>query len=115
MAEKIKLVQGDTRPFIQITLRDLDGSAINLESVTTVRIYFRAAGSTTVLSTITAERQTPYMNGKILFSFRNSVTQLSILNVDPGAYEGEIELTYDNGDKQSVYDPLKFQVRKQFA
>jgi hypothetical protein len=37
-----------------------------------------------------------------------------MLQGDPGDYEGEIEITFPDGQIQTVYDPLKFKVREDF-
>ena len=53
MAETFKYVQGDTGPQLRITLTDEDtGTATDLTSGT-VRMHFRAAGSTTLIFTKT--------------------------------------------------------------
>lgn len=107
----IKLVQGDELPYVKLTLTDSStGNAINLsDSGVTVRVYFRAAGDTTVLSTITCEKVDGGANGQVRFNFSNGV-----LDVEPGLYEGEVEIDFD-GQFQTVYQVLKFNVRSQFA
>ncbi len=111
MAERIKLVQGDNLPYIRLTLTDpLTGAAINVSDVDViVRVYFRAAGSTTVLSTITCEKVDGGTTGIVRFNFTGGV-----LDVEPGQYEGEVEIDFD-GQIQTIYDVLKFNVRSQFA
>jgi hypothetical protein len=108
---RIKLVQGDTLPYIRLTLTDpATGSAINVSDASVViRIHFRAAGSDTILSTITCEKVSGGSTGIVRFNFANGE-----LNVDPGLYEGEVEIDFD-GQIQTVYDVLKFNVRSQFA
>jgi len=109
MAEKIKLVQGDSFPAITLTLRKTDGTPLNLSAATTVvRVYFRASGAETVLSTITCSKLDAE-NGVVKFGFYNGE-----LDVDPGSYEGEVEVDLD-GDTQTVFEVLKFQVRAEFA
>ena len=111
MAEKIKLVQGDNLPFVKLTLTDpLTGAAINLsDSSVVVRVYFRAANTTTVLNTIVCEKLSSGTTGEVRFNFASGV-----LNVEPGQYEGEVEIDF-GGQKQTVYEVLKFSVRSQFA
>ena len=111
MADKIKLVQGDTFPNVRLTLTDpVTGLAINLsDSQTTVQVYFRQAGTTTVLATIPCTKVNGGSTGQVQFNFSTGV-----LNVDPGAYEGEIEINFD-GQTQTVYELLKFTVRQQFS
>lgn len=108
MAEKIKLVRGDTRPQIKATLTDeTTGAVINITAAT-VRLRFRAAGDTTVLSNITGT-VVDGINGVCVFSW-----PAGSLNVEPGDYEGEIEVTFADGTIQTVYDVLKFKLRDQF-
>ncbi len=111
MADKIKLVQGDTFPIVRLTLTDpVTGSAINLsDSTTSIKVYFREAGTTTILATISCTKVNGGSTGQVQFNFSSGV-----LNVEPGAYEGEIEINFD-GQTQTVYELLKFTVRKQFS
>lgn len=109
MAEKIKLVQGDTRPQIAVTLTDeTTGSAIDITGATCL-LKFRAVGSTTLVDTLTGA-VTNGPAGLVIFVW-NSTT----LNVDAGEYEGEVEVTFpNNAGKQTVYELLKFKVREDF-
>jgi hypothetical protein len=109
MAEKIKLVQGDVnRPQIQATITDENTeTAINITGATVV-MKFRQVGATTLQATLPGV-VTDGTNGVCVFEM--SATALS---GDPGTYEGEIQVTFPNGDIQTVYDLLKFQVREDF-
>jgi hypothetical protein len=111
MAEKIKLVQGDNLPYIRLTLTDpATGAAINLSDAgVVVKVYFRAANTTTILNTLTCEKVSGGTTGQVRFNFPNGV-----LDVEPGLYEGEVEIDFD-GQFQTVYEVLKFNVRSQFA
>lgn len=110
MADVIKLVKDDNLPEITLTLTDTNtGNAIDLSaSTTSVNVYFRAVGSTNVLATLSCSKVSGGSDGKVKFYFPNST-----LNVDAGPYEGEIEINF-NGQKQTVYDVLKFKVREDF-
>jgi hypothetical protein len=108
MAERIKLVQGDNLPYIRLTLKHATGLPIDV-SAATVQMFFRAKGSTTILSTITCTKPNGGSDGVVIFNFSGTT-----LNVDPGYYEGEVQLNY-SGTIQTVYDTLQFQVRAQFA
>lgn len=108
MAERIKLVQGDNLPYIRLTLKHATGLPIDV-SAATVQMFFRAKGSTTILSTITCTKPNGGSDGVVIFNFSGNS-----LNVDPGYYEGEVQLNY-SGTIQTVYDTLQFQVRAQFA
>lgn len=109
MADRIKLVQGDSLPIITLTLRQSDGSPLDVsDPATLVRVYFRAAGTTEVLSELPCTKVNG-AQGVVSFGFFDGE-----LDVDPGAYEGEVEVDFD-GATQTVYEVLKFQVRAQFA
>lgn len=107
MAARIRLVQGDNRPYIRLTLRQADGTVMNLTDAA-VNVYFRAAGATTILATIPCSKINGGVGGEVSFNFPGTT-----LNVEPGAYEGEIEVNF-GGEKQTVYEVLKFSVRAQF-
>ena len=109
MAEKIRFVQGDTRPQIQVTLTDENtGAAIDVTGAT-CRLKFRAAGSSSLLDTLTGTVLNG-SSGTVVFAWN-----LASLNVEPGDYEGEVEVTFpNNGGVQTVYELLKFKVREDF-
>jgi hypothetical protein len=109
MAEKIKLVQGDTYPQIRVTLTDEGtGNAIDLTGAS-VTLHFRAVGGTTPLfSRGGFVNPDTAAQGKAIF-----VWQAGDLNVAAGEYEGEVEIYWSNtGARQTVYDLLKFRVRE---
>lgn len=108
MNERIKLVQGDTLPYIRLTLKHANGEPMDVSGAI-VKMYFRERGTTTVLSTIICTKPNGGSDGIVVFNFYGST-----LNVNSGYYEGEIEIDY-SGQKQTVYDTLQFQVRAQFA
>ena len=106
----IRLVKGDEKPIIVLTLTDdITGTAIDLSAATTtVTVKFRAAGTTTVLSTINCSKLSSGTTGQVQFDFTGGV-----LDVNPGMYEGEIVVNY-NGQLQTVFDLLRFTVRANF-
>lgn len=106
----IRLVRGDSKPLIIITLTDdITGQPINLSSPnTSVVVRFRQAGTTNVLSTINTTKLMGGMSGRVQFDFSGGV-----LDVEPGAYEGEVQIDF-NGEPQTVYDILRFRVRENF-
>jgi hypothetical protein len=106
----IRLVKGDERPVIVLTLTDDNtGSPIDLSlSTTVVQVKFREAGTTTLLSTIACTKMSGGTTGQVQFYFAAGE-----LDVDPGMYEGEIVISF-NGEIQTVYDTLRFTVRENF-
>lgn len=110
MAEKIKLVQGDTRPAIVCTITDENtGQPIGITGATP-RLRFRAAGDTTIIATVTGS-VIDGAAGKCVF---HPSTAPEMLQVDAGDYEGEIEITFPDQQVQTVFDLLKFKVREDF-
>lgn len=127
MAEKIKLVRGDTRPQIKSIIKGgTSGAPISLVGAT-VRLYFRAAGAATLQATLTGALQTgleaddgsvntgaPYnvagAGGRVIFPWA-----AADLLCEPGDYEGEIEVIFADGSKQTVFELLKFKLRADLA
>lgn len=110
MAEKIRLVQGDTAPALTVTLTDTTAdAAINITGAT-VRLKFRAVGSETLRGTLTGTI-TNGAGGVVVFYWSDDPT---ILDGDAGDYEGEIEITFADTTVQTVYDLLKFKLRQDF-
>jgi hypothetical protein len=105
MAEKIKLVQGDTRPVLRVTITDDAGVAIPVSAAT---LKFREAGASTLKATITGVI-IDGPNGVVDFTWTNTALDTA------GEFEGEVEFTPSTGGTQTVYDLLKFKVREQFA
>ena len=121
--ETINLVARDTKPEVNLTLKDSNTAAAGLtldpdDSSTwapiditnpSIKVKFRALGSSSVLDTMTCTKVAPYTNG-ICFMPWNADT----LSVSAGTYEGEIELTYAAGGILTLFDRLKFKVRDDF-
>ena len=120
--ETINLVQGDTNPQLNFTLRDsktaASGKTLDEDDSSTwaaiditgysIELKFRALNSTSVLFTeslgiTSASGGTCYM-----------IWPAGSLDVEAGIYEGELQLTDGNSRVQTVYDKLKFKVREQF-
>lgn len=110
MSDVIKLVQGDNRPEITITVTDEStGNVVSLAGATEA-MRFRKKGTETVLATLVGTHVTDGTDGRTRFSFTGSA-----LDVEAGLYEGEVEITFAGGDKQTIYDTLQFRVREQFG
>lgn len=110
MTEKIKLVQGDTKPALVCSITDeTSGDPIALTGAT-VRLKFRAVGSSNLTATLTGT-VTDAPNGQVAFY---PASAPAMLQGEAGDYEGEIEITFSDGTIQTVYDLLKFKVREDF-
>jgi hypothetical protein len=75
-----------------------------------VVLKFREVGSTTLQATVTGS-VTNGPAGQVVF-YPASAPEM--LQGQAGEYEGEVEITFSNGQIQTVYDPLKFKVREDF-
>jgi hypothetical protein len=110
MSEKIKLVQNDTRPALVCTITDdTTGEVINLTGAAAV-LKFRTVGSADLQATVTGY-VTDGPNGVVAF-YPASAPEM--LTGAAGDYEGEIQITFVDGQIQTVYDLLKFKVRSDF-
>ena len=121
--ETINLVAGDTKPEINLTLKDSNtaasGQTLDEDDSTTwaviditdptIKVKFRLLGATSILDTMTCVKVAPTTDGKCYMPW-NATT----LDVAAGTYEGEIELTYTSGAILTLYDRLKFKVRDDF-
>jgi len=121
--ETINLVANDTKPEINLVLKDSNTAAAGLTldpddaatwavidiSDPAIKVKFRALGATTVLDTMTCTKVAPFTNGACFMTW-NATT----LAVAAGTYEGEIELNYTSGAIMTLFDRLKFKVRADF-
>ena len=120
----IELVAGDTMPELNIILKDsntalagqtLDAAnhatwaIISLAAVNTVKMKFRKTDTTAILETITCSIVGDGTAGNVIMTWLADT-----LASAEGIYEGEIEITYDNGKISTVRDLLKFDVRAGF-
>ena len=104
------LVQGDIGTQVKATItREDDGSVVDLSEATTV-LKFRPKGSTSLTATLTSSATTSQKtDGIAIFAF----TEAS-LDVDEGKYQGEIQVTFDDGTIETVYEIEDFYVRADF-
>lgn len=110
MTDKIKLVTNDTRPALVCNITDsTTGAAVVLTGATS-RLYFRAVGSSTLQATVVGSI-TNGPNGEVTFYPASAPV---MLQGEAGDYEGEIEITFSDGQIQTVYDVLKFKLREDF-
>lgn len=105
------LVKDDTAPQVKATITRSDtGAAVDMGGAT-VRMYFRAKGTSSVLFTVTATNVGDnFTNGIAIFVFSSGN-----LNQAEGFYEGEIEITYANGTVETIFDLLDFYLRSDFS
>jgi hypothetical protein len=104
----IKLVAGDNRPYVKLTLKNADGTVLDVSGATTVSVKLRAMGSTTVISTLTCTKPNGGADGLVQFNFPGA----ALVGLS-GSYEGEVVVNFGS-DVQTIYDTLKFVVRAHF-
>lgn len=125
MTEKIKLVQGDTRPQLVFSLTDeKTGEPVDLTGAT-LAMKFREFGATTIKETLpafpiagivlddgTVSYAAPYnvfgAGGRAALDWTATALDAA------GEFEGEIEVTFPDGDVQTAFATLRFKVREQF-
>jgi hypothetical protein len=120
-SDTLNLVTGDTLPELTFTLKDSNTAAagttldedndatwapINLTGAS-VRFRIRELGSTTVKSTLTCT-VTDATGGKVATDFPEGTLDTA------GTFEGELEITFSDGGKQTVNDLIKLKVRSDF-
>lgn len=113
MADKIKLVQRDTRPQLRATLSYEDTDPPVPVDVTggTPRLYFRRTGESELIDTLEGV-VTDGPAGRVVFDWNPGTLDIE---VGTGDFEGQIEVTFADGGRQTVYDLLKFKMRPEFA
>ena len=125
MAEKIPLVQGDTRPALVCTIRDRNtGEPVSLQSGN-AKLKMRQVGGGTLTAEITGvllpgldaedgsisvvpPYDLPGAGGRVMFNWTADAL------AEAGDFEAEIEVTFPDTTIQTVYDRLKFKIREQF-
>lgn len=120
-SQTLNYVVGDTLPELTFTFKDSNtaasGQVLDIENSdtwapiditgATVKLRIREIGSTTISATITPSI-TSGTGGTCATDFPTTAFPSA------GVYEGEIEITFSSGGKQTVNDLLKFKVREDF-
>jgi len=77
----------------------------------TVNLHFRRKSSDSILFTLTGQ-STPdeALEGVTIFAFSSGQ-----LDLDAGNYEGEVEVVFDTGTRETVYEIIDFVLRRDFA
>lgn len=106
----INLVQGDTGPQIKVTVtREDTGDAVDLRGAT-VRLKVRKRGASTLTFTLLNINVSDTLeDGVAVFAFSDGD-----LDIDPGNYQGEVEITFPDSTIETIYEFLDFFVREDF-
>ncbi len=124
MSTRIRLVSGDTRPPIIVSVRSSTNDIVDCTGAV-VELLFRPERGTllrTIPGTLLAGYLTPAgaidtappYNVAGSGGLMQFVWPAGALNVQPGNYEGEVQITFSDASVQTVFDPLKFQIRQGF-
>jgi len=110
MSCPINLVQGDSGPQIRaIITREDSGNTVDLSQATT-RLKIRKRGATDILLTLTAlDFGSNLAEGVAIFEF-----SAGDLDLSPGSYEGEIEVTFNGSVIETIYETIAFYIREDF-
>lgn len=109
MADPIYLVQGDTGPQIRATVTR-DSAMVDISEATT-KLHFRRKFTEDVLVSLTSVAgASDAENGIAIFAFSSNQ-----LDLDAGEYEGEVEVVFNSGTRETIYETLDFVLRKDFA
>lgn len=125
---KIRLVQGDTRPQLILSLTDERTKLpIDLSGAqTTIRFLFREAGADTVKAIMPCYPVAGYQDpvtGDVSYDppydtagvgGRAAMNWSADALDTAGEFEGEVEVTFGATGIQTAYEILKFTVREQF-
>jgi hypothetical protein len=109
-SEKIRLVRNDTRPALVCVITDDRTKAPIDITGATVLLKFRQSGAEALQATVPGA-VTDGPAGEVVF-YPASAPEM--LQGEPGDYQGEIEITFPDGQIQTVYDLLRFGIRQDF-
>ena len=126
--QKIRLVQGDTKPQLILNITDQrTGLPVDLsDSSTSTLVLFREVGSDAIKESIPTRPIAGYMDpeteevttkapydipgrgGRVVMDWTPDALDTA------GEFEAEAETTFPDGTIQTAYNILRFQVREQF-
>lgn len=110
MKNIIKLVQGNSRPILVVSLTD-ETSELPIDLTgAEVFLKFSEVDSDTLKATLTGSLVDP-VGGVCAFDWAEVP---GVLSGDPGGYIGEVEIVFSDGGVHTVFDPLRFLLRESF-
>jgi len=127
--DTISLVSGDSKPQIDITLRDSNkailGSILDPDNPTTwnpldltdqtVTVHFRALGSSSTIAILPCTVSNA-VEGKCSMNWIQDNGISALIDLPAAIYEGEIVITHTTNTTSvlTLFDKLKFKVRDRF-
>lgn len=128
MTHKINLVTGDTRPQLVFDVTD-DNTGLPVDfsdEGTSALVHFREAGSDDIKVTMLCFKLNGWTDpdtGEVSFDAPyDALGRGGRLAMDwsvdaldtAGEFEAELEITFEDGGRQTVYDIARFHIREQF-
>ncbi len=111
MADPIYLVQGDTGPQIKVVMTRSDtGSAEDITDATATMHFRKKFSSTVLFSNVGQSTPDEALAGTAIFVFSSGQ-----LDLDAGEYEAEVEVVFDTGTRETIYEKIDFVMREDFA
>jgi hypothetical protein len=104
-SQQIQLVQGDTGPKLQFTLKDCAGNIID-SGVSGVNFYLKKYCGPCVNTGHTSVSGVNVSGGLYSYCLVSGDT------VSAGTYFGDVEITYDNGKVETGFDAVRILIRK---
>lgn len=111
MATSFNYVQGDTGPQIRLTLVNEDTTTPTDLTGATATLHFRAAGETAILFSRAFYINNATANTGVAILQWNSTD----LDQVAGVYEGEVEVVKSTGQRETLFETLRFRIREDFA
>lgn len=104
-------VQGDTGPQLRLTFTDEDTGTVTDLTNATATLYVRKKGTSSAVVV-----RPLYINPELATQGQAIVAwQEGDLDLAPGVYEGEVEVTRASGVRETLYDVLVFNIRGDFT
>ena len=109
--DTLYLVQGDNGSQVKVVItRDDTGAAVDLTNATPT-LKFKKKNTSNVLTSINSSTSSSeeLEAGIALFQFDNAA-----LDIIAGDYVGEVQITFSDGNVETVYEELEFTIREDF-
>ena len=111
MADTIYLVQADTAPQVKVIMTRSDTGAAEDITGATTKLHFRKKFTTELLFSVTGQSTSDEAAaGTAIFPFSSGQ-----LDINAGEYEGEVEVVFQTGTRETIYEKLDFVLREDFA
>lgn len=109
--DTLYLVQGDNGSQVKVVItRDDTGAAVDLTNATPT-LKFKKKNTSNVLTSINSSTSSSeeLEAGIALFQFDTAA-----LDIIAGDYVGEVQITFSDGNVETVYEELEFTIREDF-